>query len=62
MSNNKEKMKLYKVLAAAVREVLLRVWDPIEVYECPEAQDEYDSYIPVIVKMLLEHASTRRIA
>ena len=62
MSNNKEKMKQYKVLAAAVREVLVRDWHPIEVCEWQEPQDEYDSYIPVIVKMILEHAGTDRIA
>ena len=55
-------MKRYKALFAAVHEVFIRDWDPIGVDDCPEAQDEYDSYIPVVVRMLLEDADAWIIA
>jgi hypothetical protein len=38
---------------AAIREVLLRDWDPIGVGHAPEAQDEYDGYISRILGVLL---------
>ena len=38
---------------AAIREVLLREWDPIGVGDIPEAQDEYDSYVGQVHGLLL---------
>ena len=35
-----------------IRQVLLKDWDPIGVRDIPEAQDEYDSYVSTIFKML----------
>ncbi len=64
-SNRRDKshmMKRYNALFAAVHEVFIRDWDPIGVGDCPEAQDEYDSYIPVVVRMLLEGADGAVIA
>ena len=40
-------------LHAAIAEVLLREWDPIGVADVPQAQDEYDSYVPEIYAMLI---------
>ncbi len=37
----------------AIRRALLREWDPIGVGEFAEAQDEYDSYVPAIYKLLI---------
>lgn len=37
----------------AIRRILLKEWDPIGVSEIPEAQDEYDSYVGEIHKMLI---------
>ena len=62
MPNNKKKMEEYKVSAAAVHEGLLRDGDPIEVRDCPAAEAEYDSYVPVVVRLLLEQANIDRIA
>ena len=45
--DQKEK-ELYK----RVDEVLHYVWDPIGIYNCPEARDEYYSYIPQVFSML----------
>jgi hypothetical protein len=46
----------------AVREVLLREWDPIGVNEIPEAQDEYDGYVGRICLMMERGESRYRIA
>jgi len=42
-----------RVLHQAIKKVLLEEWDPIGVGDIPEAQDEYDSYVPEIYKMLV---------
>jgi hypothetical protein len=43
-------------------EVLHYVWDPIGVSTCPQARDEYDSYVPGVVSMLFSGASASVIA
>ena len=37
----------------AIREVLLREWDPIGVGDIPEAADEYDSYVSQVHGLLV---------
>ena len=37
----------------AIRRVLLKEWDPIDIADVPEAQGEYDSYIPQGYKKLI---------
>jgi tetratricopeptide (TPR) repeat protein len=37
----------------AIRRALLKEWDPIGVSGIAQAQDEYDSYVPTIYKMLI---------
>ena len=37
----------------AIRMALLKEWDPIGVNQVPEAQDEYDHYVPAIYKLLI---------
>ena len=37
-----------KFLLDEIQKILLREWDPIGIQDIPEAQDEYDSYIPFI--------------
>ena len=44
-------------LYEAVRQILLREWEPIGVVDVPAAQDEYDVYIQPIVRLVLGHAS-----
>jgi hypothetical protein len=39
----------------AIRNVLLREWDPIGVADEPNAQDEYDGYVHEIHGMLVRH-------
>lgn len=38
------------------------VWDPIGVAGTPQARDEYDSYVPQVIKRLLADASAEEIA
>ena len=45
-----------------IRRVLLEDWDPIGVREVPEAQDEYDSYVGGVYRLLAEGASARILA
>ena len=40
----------------SVRQTLLAHWDPLRSRSTPTAHDEYDSYIPRIVRMLLDGA------
>lgn len=37
-----------------VDEVLHYLWDPIRVAGVPQARDEYDTYVPEVVKLLLQ--------
>ena len=45
----------------SIRQVLLRDWDPIGVSEVPEAQDEYDSYVGGVYRLLASRASEDEI-
>ena len=38
------------------------VWDPIGVSGVPQARDEYDSYVPLVVQMLMEGKKEEEIA
>lgn len=44
-----------------IRQVLLHEWDPIGVGDTPEAQDEYDSYVGGVYRLLASGASEYRI-
>ena len=46
----------------SIRQVLLRNWDPIGVLEESKAQDEYDTYIGGIYRLLYNSASAEEIA
>jgi hypothetical protein len=40
-----------------IKRVLLQEWDPIGVGDVPEAQDEYDGYVPDVHRLLMRRAS-----
>ncbi len=42
-----------RTLHDAIRSILMKEWDPIGVGHIPRAQDEYDSYIPTIYRLLI---------
>lgn len=46
----------------AVRAVLLEIWDPIGIGEVNAAQDEYDAYVPGILRLLEKGASRDDLA
>ena len=52
----------YKALVPVVHRILLEKWDPIGVNESPEAQDEYDSYIPGVIALLIKDKPASEIA
>lgn len=45
----------------AVRKVLFWHWDPIGVRECVKGEDEYDSYIGPVYRLLASGASDQEI-
>ena len=46
----------------SIRNVLLRDWDPIRVQDEPQAQDEYDSYVGGVYRLIASGASPRVLA
>ena len=44
-----------------IRQVLLHDWDPIGVRDVPEAQDEYDSYVGGVYRLLASGGSEEQI-
>ena len=53
----------YKFVPIASR--ILHAWDPIGVYDDPEhapAGEEYDSYVPAVIALLLRDADIEEIA
>jgi len=51
-----------RTIQMAIREILLRDWDPIGVADVPEAQDEYDGYVGPVYALLARGASANEIA
>jgi hypothetical protein len=57
----KERLRRAKRYYGAVREILLRQWDPIGVSDVPEAQDEYDGYVYKIYGMIARNEPRQRL-
>ena len=57
-----QRLQYAKSCQDSIRKLLMPEWDPIGVADIPEAQDEYDSYIPGIYRLLREHADLAAIA
>lgn len=49
-------------IQSAIRRVLLERWDPIGVADEPAAQDEYDTYVGGIYRLLAEGAPASEVA
>jgi len=45
-----------------VREILFREWDPIGVNCYEQASDEYDSYVPEVLRLLVAGADEHKLA
>ena len=50
-----------KKLWKQVDEILWEDWDPIGINDCAP-RDEYENYVPSVVKLVLEKSTTERIA
>jgi hypothetical protein len=57
----KPSWEISQLLQNRIREALLREWDPIGIQEYPGAQDEYDSYVPDVCRMLSSRATEEEI-
>lgn len=44
-----------------IRQILLRDWDPIGVQDISEAQDEYDSYVGGVYRLLASGATEAQV-
>ena len=44
-----------------IRQILVKVWDPIGIKDEPRAQDEYDSYVGGLFHLLVNHGSEKEI-
>ena len=51
-----------RVVQDRIRQILLNDWDPIGIREVPEAQDEYDSYVGGVYRLLADGASAVEVA
>jgi hypothetical protein len=47
---------------AAIRKILFWHWDPIGVRECVKEEDEYDSYVGPVYRLLASGASDKEVA
>lgn len=56
------RMTHFKNVERVVRRILLSNLDPIGIRDVPQAQDEYDSYIPNIVKKIASGADKSELA
>jgi hypothetical protein len=54
----KERARRYH---GAIKTILLKEWDPIDLSDVPEARDEYDSYVPGIHKMLIFRSTEQEV-
>jgi len=53
---------LFRQLRRPIGDLLLRSWDPIGVQDVPEAQDEYDNYVPRVFSLLANRATPKQVA
>jgi hypothetical protein len=49
-------------IQADIARILLEDWDPIGVHDVPEAQDEYDSYVGGVYRLLATGATPEELA
>ena len=54
------KMKDHKIILE-IRSVLINDWDPVKIGENPNLIDEYDSYIGLIIKVLIQNSTVDEI-
>lgn len=52
----------YKRVFAEVDAILLEDWDPIGINDEPEARDEYTTYVPGIINLLIADRSRKKLS
>jgi hypothetical protein len=57
----RERERRAREIQEAIRQVLLHDWDPIGIADEPGAQDEYDSYVGGVYRLLASGASEAEI-
>ncbi|BFG78654.1 hypothetical protein PTKU46_66870 [Paraburkholderia terrae] len=53
--------KVFVGLDLDVKGILLHEWDPIGISDSPEAEDEYDSYVPHVSNMLRQQKTPEEL-
>lgn len=48
-------------LIKEIQKILLKEWDPIGIQDIPQAQDEYDSYIPDVYELILSNRTEKEV-
>jgi hypothetical protein len=61
MNEANEARERARALNDQIKDVLLKEWDPIGIQAIPEAQDEYDGYVPRIHSMLSARKSVEEV-
>ena len=56
-----ENLNYTQLLYREILAILLKSWDPIGVQDIPEAQDEYDTYVIPLSKLLISNKSEHEI-
>jgi hypothetical protein len=56
-----DKQQRARGIQEAIREILLRDWDPIGINDVPEANDEYDSYVGGVYRLLASQCSADQL-
>ena len=57
MASDEQRIRRAKAIQKSIAIVLLHNWDPIGVEDVPEAQDEYDSYVGGVYRLLASRCS-----
>lgn len=52
-----DKQQRARAIQESIRHILLLDWDPIGINDIPEAQDEYDSYVGGVYRLLASKCS-----
>jgi hypothetical protein len=60
--NEQAKQARAREIQEAIAHVLLHTWDPIGVKDEPQAQDEYDSYVGGVYRLLASGATPQEVA
>jgi hypothetical protein len=61
MARDEQRGRRATAIQESIAQILLRDWDPIGVSDIPEAQDEYDSYVGGVYRLLASQCSADNV-